>query len=95
MLKKIFTPFFSKEEEFAIKTVVRGETAIHLPVYKPAGFNTGYTQIVKIYDKYIPLDIEKPGGMSKEECIQHINEFKQQLQEERKNSRVEVTIEKV
>ena len=69
---------FSREIEYAIREEFKNGHRYLLPMVKEVGFFGVWRPIVKIYDEYLILDFEKEGGFSREECLQHIQGFKQQ-----------------
>lgn len=85
LLKKILC-LLNKETEpkYAIQMIVKGGVATYLPVIKEGNFGSDWMPIVKIYDKYVPLEFEKEGGLTQEECKQHIEAYKQQYAEKQK-----------
>lgn len=72
------------EPKFAIQMIVKGGVATYLPVVKLGTFGSSWLPIVKVYDKYYPLDYQKEGGLTQEECRDHIEKYKAQLAAEKK-----------
>lgn len=82
---KLFVKFMrgNGQNSYAIQKVVRNGTVTYLPVVKESGMTAEWVPIVKVYDTYMLLKVEKPGGMTEAECHQHINGYKEQIELER------------
>lgn len=77
-------------ESYAIKVLHKCGVTTFLPVYRPKGFGTKYQPIVKVYDRYLTLDIEKDNGLSEEECVAHLEAYKEQIAREKIENAVSV-----
>lgn len=75
---------------FAIRRIQKGDRIEMLPMIKEKGLFNQWRPIVKIYDSFLTLDYEKPGGLTEEECLEHINGCRQQLALIEKESNVKV-----
>lgn len=83
LLNKLLDSFNRKgQPKYAIQMIVKGGVPSYLPVIKEPGFMSRWIPIVQIYDKYIPMEFEKQGGLTQSECIQHIEAYKKQFAKE-------------
>lgn len=83
------------ENRYAIQMIVKAGVATYLPVVKESELGAKWIPIVKVYDRYIPLEIEKEGGLSEEECVQHIEEYKKQIAYEKEQAELSITYKEV
>ena len=81
-MKKIFK-FTSKLLPHSVKYCVRIVKTIKgeefLPMLKAPGLFNDWTPIVKIYNKYHAMNYEKDGGLTIQECYDHIKSYKEQV----------------
>jgi ribosome biogenesis GTPase A len=89
-LIEVFRPTKISYYRFRIKTEKKksGET-IYIPQIKEPGFTT-WQQIVKIYNEYIILDFPGQHGLSFEDCMKHLEGYKEQLENKYPNQVIEV-----
>lgn len=82
IFKAINTVRNQGEYKFGVRTISKGRTSISVPVVKEPGLLSTWRPIVKIYDNFIVMDYEAPQGLSREDCIGHIQGFRAQLKEQ-------------
>lgn len=89
-MKKLLTRILSKNLKvtsqskmlYAVKKIVKGEMVQYLPVAKSKGLLNDWTPIVKIYpNEYLILPIEVQ-GLTLQDCEQHIQGHKDQVERE-------------
>lgn len=84
MLRKLITKWLNKKNarQFAIKTVQANDDIIFFPVVKEGAWHN-WIPIVRIYDRYYAIDVEREGGFTKQEAYSHIQGYLLQLEQEK------------
>jgi hypothetical protein len=92
MLKRLFKKFRGDgNNKYAIQVLVKNGQATYLPVVKESSFGSKWTPIIKVYDLYLAMDVEKPGGLTEEECKEHIEGCKNQIAMEKAASELTIS----
>lgn len=94
-MKKLIANFRNRNQvQFSIKREVLYGGAIKLtPMVKMNGFMTAWVGITKVHGRYFPFVVNEDYSFTRYECLEYINGFKAQLEEDLKNSVVEITFE--
>lgn len=79
-MKRFIKQLTKRNLKFAIQRKEMGATVCMIPVVKEPGLFTQWRPIVKIYNRFLVMDYEKPEGLSERECMSHIQGYKKQVE---------------
>lgn len=94
-MKRFFKQLTKRNFKFAIQKKEHGNTVSLIPVMKEPGMLSQWRPIVKVYDKYLVMDYEKPGGLSEKECMAHIRGYKKQVEKELEDAHMVTKVEEI
>ena len=83
--------------EYSIKCeVLNSGEKVFTPLVRPKSKFLGpnWTRIIKVYDRYVDMDIEHEPHLTEEECKQHIDGFANQIIEDNLNRVKAVSLSK-
>ena len=80
-----------KQHEFALREIKTTDATMYLPLTR-TGALSEWMPIVQIYNEFIPLDYELPGGMTRDQALYHISGYKNQLIKKYKESYAETRV---
>lgn len=74
-MKKYIDLDMFKKYRFSIRKLYEGGKVTFLPMVREPGLFPSWRPIVKVYDEYVVMDYEKPGGLTQGECQEHVERF--------------------